>query len=71
MVAQRFWDFSAIATSPVRIIIALVFLYQILGWSALSGVIVVVIAYVLNYPLAKYNIFVCMESERYPNEPRK
>lgn len=58
MVAQRFWDFSAIATSPVRIIIALVFLYQILGWSALSGVIVVVIAYVLNYPLAKYNIFI-------------
>ncbi|KIK07255.1 hypothetical protein K443DRAFT_129256 [Laccaria amethystina LaAM-08-1] len=58
MVAQRFWDFSAIATSPVRIIIALVFLYQILGWSALSGVVVVSIAYALNYPLAKYNIYI-------------
>jgi len=36
MVAQRFWDFSAIATSPVRIIIALVFLYQY-GSSLLTG----------------------------------
>lgn len=31
---------------------------RILGWSALSGVVVVLVAYVLNYPLAKYNIYV-------------
>ena len=31
---------------------------SILGWSALAGVVVVLVAYVLNYPLAKYNIFV-------------
>jgi hypothetical protein len=31
---------------------------RILGWSALSGVAVVLVAYVLNYPLAKYNIYV-------------
>lgn len=29
-----------------------------LGWSALSGVVVVLVAYTLNYPLAKYNIWV-------------
>jgi hypothetical protein len=31
---------------------------RILGWSALSGVVVVLAAYVFNYPLAKYNIYV-------------
>ncbi|KAJ7109921.1 P-loop containing nucleoside triphosphate hydrolase protein [Mycena epipterygia] len=61
-VAQRFWEFSAIFASPVRLVIALVFLYQILGWSALSGVIVVLLAYVVNYPLAKYNIYITRNS---------
>lgn len=27
-VSQRFWEFSAIFTSPIRLVIALVFLYQ-------------------------------------------
>ncbi|KAJ7103247.1 P-loop containing nucleoside triphosphate hydrolase protein [Mycena belliarum] len=61
-VSQRFWEFSAIFTSPIRLVIALVFLYQILGWSALSGVVVVLLAYVVNYPLAKYNIHVTRNS---------
>ncbi|KAJ6483901.1 P-loop containing nucleoside triphosphate hydrolase protein [Mycena vulgaris] len=61
-VSQRFWEFSAIFASPVRLVIALVFLYQILGWSALSGVVVVLLAYVVNYPLAKYNIYVTRNS---------
>ncbi|EGN94459.1 hypothetical protein SERLA73DRAFT_114694 [Serpula lacrymans var. lacrymans S7.3] len=61
-VAQRFWEFAAIFSSPIRLGIALVFLYQILGWSALSGVVVILVAYVLNYPLAKYNIYVTRAS---------
>ncbi|KAJ7751195.1 P-loop containing nucleoside triphosphate hydrolase protein [Mycena maculata] len=61
-VSQRFWEFSAIFASPVRLVIALVFLYQILGWSALSGVVVVLLAYIVNYPLAKYNIYVTRQS---------
>ncbi|KAF8641091.1 hypothetical protein AX17_000734 [Amanita inopinata Kibby_2008] len=61
-VAQRFWEFSGFFTAPVRLIIALLFLYQILGWSALAGVAVVLTLYVLNYPLAKYNIWVTRSS---------
>ncbi|KAK7063980.1 P-loop containing nucleoside triphosphate hydrolase protein [Favolaschia claudopus] len=61
-VAQRFWEFSALFTSPIRLVIALVFLYQILGWSALSGVVVVLLAYVVNYPLAKYQVHVTRHS---------
>ncbi|KAG6919005.1 hypothetical protein DXG01_009715 [Tephrocybe rancida] len=57
-VAQRFWNFSGVFLSPVRLTIALVFLYQVLGWSALSGVAVIIISYALNYPLATYNISV-------------
>ncbi|KAG5638391.1 hypothetical protein H0H81_000287 [Sphagnurus paluster] len=61
-VAQRFWEFSGIFASPVRLTIALVFLYQILGWSALSGVVVILLAYVLNYPLATYNVSITRSS---------
>ncbi|KAJ3517873.1 hypothetical protein NLJ89_g222 [Agrocybe chaxingu] len=60
-VAQRFWEFSGIFTSPVRIAIALTFLYRILGWSALSGVVVVLVAFILNYPLAQYEIHITRE----------
>ena len=38
------------------------YLLRILGWSALSGVVVILLAYLLNYPLAKYNISVSAES---------
>ncbi|KAJ6520112.1 P-loop containing nucleoside triphosphate hydrolase protein [Mycena sanguinolenta] len=61
-VAQRFWEFNGLFFSPVRLVIALVFLYQILGWSALSGVVVVLLAYVVNYPLARYQIYVTRNS---------
>ncbi|CAK5280326.1 unnamed protein product [Mycena citricolor] len=61
-VAQRFWEFNGIFMAPIRLTIALVFLYQILGWSALSGVVVVLVAYIVTYPLARYNVFVTRES---------
>ncbi|KAJ3988444.1 P-loop containing nucleoside triphosphate hydrolase protein [Lentinula detonsa] len=67
-VSQRFWEFSAIVASPVRLVIALVFLYKILGWTALSGVLVVLLAYVLNYPLAKYNIYITRQSWKAKDE---
>lgn len=41
-----------------RLIIALALLYNVLGWSALSGVAVVLFVWMLNYPLARYNIYV-------------
>ena len=30
-----------------------------LGWSSMAGVVVVLIAYILNYPVGKYNVKVC------------
>lgn len=55
-VAQRFWEFSGIVTTPVRIVIALIFLYKVLGWSALMGVGVSCVAYAINYPLMTYSM---------------
>ena len=72
--------FSLVLTTgpaPVRLTIALVFLYQsvhftclwltlfinriprsVLGWSSLAGVLVVMVAWILNWPLARWNIWV-------------
>ncbi|CUA73825.1 ABC transporter ATP-binding protein/permease VMR1 [Rhizoctonia solani] len=61
-VAQRFWEFSAVFSAPVRLGIALYFLYQVLGWSSLSGVLVVLLAYAINYPLARWNISITRQS---------
>ncbi|TFK19978.1 pleiotropic drug resistance ABC transporter [Coprinopsis marcescibilis] len=61
-VAQRFWEFSGLISSPVRIVIALVFLYRVLGWSSLMGVAIVAIVATLNYPLGKYNISITRSS---------
>ncbi|KAJ3575801.1 hypothetical protein NP233_g845 [Leucocoprinus birnbaumii] len=55
-VSQRFWEFSGICTAPVRLVIALIFLYNVLGWSSLASVVVVMIAWILNYPLIQVNI---------------
>ncbi|PFH52248.1 hypothetical protein AMATHDRAFT_2254 [Amanita thiersii Skay4041] len=63
-VAQRFWEFSGFVTAPVRLVIALIFLYQVLGWSASAAVAVVVFVYLLNYPLAKLSVRITRSSWR-------
>ncbi|KIO19698.1 hypothetical protein M407DRAFT_82489 [Tulasnella calospora MUT 4182] len=61
-VAQRLWEFPAIFMAPVRCTIALVFLYSILGWSCFAGVAVVLLAYLVNWPLAKIDIALTRKS---------
>ncbi|KAI0775079.1 P-loop containing nucleoside triphosphate hydrolase protein [Trametes elegans] len=56
-VAYRFWRFSGFFLAPVRLTIALIFLYRVLGWSAFTAVAIVVVVYILNYPLAKYDVY--------------
>ncbi|KAK0481769.1 P-loop containing nucleoside triphosphate hydrolase protein [Armillaria novae-zelandiae] len=66
MQGDAFWEFSRLITSPIRLIIALVFLYNVVSWDgpALSGVVVVLVAYVFNYPLATYNISVTSSTQK-------
>ncbi|KAF7319859.1 P-loop containing nucleoside triphosphate hydrolase protein [Mycena kentingensis (nom. inval.)] len=63
-VAGQFWAFPSLVAAPFRLALAMVFLYSVLGWSALSGVVVVLLAYAFNYPLGKYNIFIARQSRR-------
>ncbi|TBU62826.1 P-loop containing nucleoside triphosphate hydrolase protein [Dichomitus squalens] len=61
-VAHRFWQFSGFFLAPVRLTIALVYLYRVLGWSAFTAVAVTVVVYLMNYPLAKYDIYLMRQS---------
>lgn len=31
---------------------------RVLGWSSMAGVVVVIVAYILNFPLARYSVHV-------------
>ncbi|KAI8635112.1 ABC transporter [Xylariaceae sp. FL1651] len=47
-VAQRFWDFSVLVTTPLQLILSMVFVWQLLGWPCLLGVAWVILIQVLN-----------------------
>lgn len=47
-VAQRFWEFSDIFTKPLRMIVAVVLIWKLLGWPCLFGVTAVILAQALN-----------------------
>ncbi|PLW40557.1 hypothetical protein PCANC_16781 [Puccinia coronata f. sp. avenae] len=55
-VAEQFWHAAAVVTSPMRLVISLAFLYKLLGWSAFFGVALVGVAYLLNWPLIKFDV---------------
>ncbi|EJD03803.1 P-loop containing nucleoside triphosphate hydrolase protein [Fomitiporia mediterranea MF3/22] len=58
----RFWQASTVFAATVRLILSLVFLYRVIGVSAFAGVVVVLVAYALNWPLAKANIHITRQS---------
>ncbi|KAI0326434.1 hypothetical protein GY45DRAFT_1373978, partial [Cubamyces sp. BRFM 1775] len=61
-VALRFWQFSGFFLAPVRLVIAMVFLYRVVGWSAFAAVAIVLVVYILNYPLAKYDVYLMRQT---------
>ena len=52
-VAQRFWEFQTLINKPFGLILSIILIWQLLGWSCFVGVAVVVIAQILNYLLAR------------------
>ncbi|EJD03804.1 P-loop containing nucleoside triphosphate hydrolase protein [Fomitiporia mediterranea MF3/22] len=60
--AERFWHPSTVFAATVRLILSLVFLYRVIGVSAFAGVVVVLVAYALNWPLAKANVYITRKS---------
>ncbi|KAI0514816.1 ABC transporter [Xylaria bambusicola] len=47
-VAQRFWDFAGLITTPLQLALSLVFLWHLLGWSCLLGLAWFIIVQLLN-----------------------
>ncbi|KAI1435307.1 ABC transporter [Xylaria sp. CBS 124048] len=47
-VAQRFWDFAGLITSPLQLVLSFVFLWQLLGWSCLLGLAAFILLQFLN-----------------------
>ena len=52
-VAQRFWEFASITTIPLGAIFSTVFIWKIIGWPCLIGVVTIVIAQVFNAFIAR------------------
>ncbi|TGJ87988.1 hypothetical protein E0Z10_g738 [Xylaria hypoxylon] len=47
-VAQRFWDFAGLVTTPLQLVLSFVFLWQLLGWSCLLGLAWFLLLQLLN-----------------------
>ncbi|KAI1114358.1 ABC transporter [Nemania sp. NC0429] len=52
-VAQRFWDFAGLITTPLQLTLSLVFLWQLLGWSCLLGLAWFVLLQLFNAGLIR------------------
>lgn len=61
-VAQRFWEFQTLINKPLGLVLSIVLIWRMLGWSSLMGVAVVLTAQIFNYILAR--ILVRWEKER-------
>ncbi|KAI0443678.1 ABC transporter [Xylaria telfairii] len=47
-VAQRFWDFAGLITTPLQLALSFIFLWQLLGWSCLLGLAWFILLQLLN-----------------------
>jgi len=52
-VAQRFWECQALVTQPLSLIISIVLIWRLVGWSCLIGVLTVFLAQAVNALLAR------------------
>lgn len=49
----RFWEFSALVSQPLSLVIAVVLIWKLLGWPCLIGVVAVLIAQAINALIAR------------------
>ena len=42
--------------------------FRVVGWSAFAAVAIVFVVYILNYPLAKYDVYVSVHSHAHMNK---
>ena len=47
-VAQRFWEFQTLITTPLALILSVVLVWKLIGWPCLLGVVTVILAQCIN-----------------------
>jgi ABC-type multidrug transport system fused ATPase/permease subunit len=52
-VSQRFWEFQNLINKPLGLVLSIILIWQMLGWSCMVGVVVVLVTQVCNYVLAR------------------
>lgn len=52
-VAQRFWEFPSLITTPLGLVLSVILVWQLIGWPAFFGVITVVIAQIMNVGITR------------------
>lgn len=52
-IAQRFWEFQTLITTPIGLILSVVLIWQLIGWPCLIGALAVVIGQALNVLFAR------------------
>lgn len=52
-VAQRFWEFQALITTPIGLILSIILIWQLIGWPCLIGALAVIIGQALNLLFAR------------------
>jgi ABC-type protease/lipase transport system fused ATPase/permease subunit len=64
---MQIMSLSSIVGAPFELLIAISFLYQLLGWTALVGLSVMAVAIPLNQQLTKRRIKVCSPTSSTPS----
>jgi ABC-type multidrug transport system fused ATPase/permease subunit len=55
-VSQRFWEFPYLIFQPAQLVLSILLIWRVVGWSSLAGVAAVVIAQVINAGIARVQL---------------
>jgi ABC-type multidrug transport system fused ATPase/permease subunit len=55
-VSQRFWEFPNLITQPIQLVLSILLIWGVVGWSSLAGAAAIVIAQIVNAVLARLQL---------------
>lgn len=55
-VSQRFWEFPYLIFQPAQLILSVLLIWRVVGWSSLAGVAALVIAQIINAGIARVQL---------------
>lgn len=55
-VSQRFWEFPNLITQPTQLVLSILLIWRVVGWSSLAGAAAIVVAQIINVVLARLQL---------------